>query len=158
MKPSHFLLFTAALIPALIPLSGCGRSESDQDATQSTKAAAKELVADVKTTASDSWDSIKDYTYEKRADFAAGLERLATKRDAEIQEMNAKVTGLPDTAAKERDRAVKEFNEARSYLKSQLTDLRTGSADTWADAKEKITQAWQKVQAAYDKVKASPTS
>ena len=158
MKPTRSLLLLAALSPAFILLTACGKSDPVQPAAQNTTATAKELVADVKTTASDSWDSIKDYTYEKREDFSASLDRLAAKRDAEIQELNSKVTGLPDATAKQRDRAVKEFNEARSYLKSQLTDLRTGTADTWADAKEKAAQAWQKVQTAYDKVKASPTS
>jgi ABC-type transport system involved in cytochrome bd biosynthesis fused ATPase/permease subunit len=83
---------------------------------------------------------------------------MAGKLDTEIQEMNAKLTGLPDTAARERDRANKEFNAARAQLKSQLADLRSGTADTWVAAKGKVAQAWQRMQAAYDKVKSSPTS
>ena len=158
MKITHSLLLVAALSPAGLLLSSCAKTEEAQSVAQSTKTAVKELATDVKATVSDSWDSIKEYTYEKRTDFAAALDRMAEKRDAEIQAMNAKVTGLPDAAAKDRDKAVKEFNEARSYLKSQLADLRTGTADTWADAKEKVSQAWLRLQAAYDKVKASPTS
>lgn len=158
MKTTVSLLLMAALSPAIMLQSSCAKTDNPDQAVQSTKAAAKDLAADVKTAVSDSWDTIKDYTYEKRDDFAASLDRLAEKRDAEIKELNAKVTGLPDTAAKQRDSAVKEFNEARSYLKSQLADLRTGTPDTWADAKEKVSQAWKRTQAAYEKVKASPTS
>jgi len=158
MKTTRSLLLIVALSSATILATGCAKSDSVQAVAQSTPAAVKEAAADVKTAVSDSWDTVKDYTYDKRADFAAALDRMAENRDAEIQAMNAKLTGLPDAAAKDRDQAVKEFNEARSYLKSQLTDLRTGTADTWVDAKEKVAQSWQRMQAAYDKVKASPAS
>src|ERR1035437_5846985 len=157
MKTTYSLLLIAALSPAVILLSSCSKTGSAQQAAQDTKAAAKDIVADVKDAASDSWDSIKEYTYEKRDDFAASLDRMAAKHDGDIQEMNAKLKGLPDAAAKERDRAVKEFNEAHAQLKSQLADLRKGTADTWADAKAKVAETWQRMQAAYDKVKASPS-
>ena len=76
---------------------------------------------------------------------------MAGKLDGEVREMNAKLTGLPDTVAKERDRMNKEFSEAHAYLKSLLSGLRTGTADTWDSAKEKVAQAWKRVQTAYDK-------
>jgi hypothetical protein len=158
MKTTHSLLLIAALSPAVILLSSCSKTGSVQQDAQDTKAAAKDIVADVKDAASDSWDSIKEYTYEKRDDFAASLDRMAAKHDGAIQAMNAKLTGLPEAAAKERDSAVKEFNEAHAQLKSQLADLRKSTADTWTDAKEKVAATWQRMQAAYDKVKSSPTS
>ena len=158
MKTSHSLLLIAALSPAAILLSGCAKADAVQQAAQTTKAAAKDIVADVKTAAVDSWDSIKDYTYQKRNDFADTLNRMASKYDADIREMNAKVKDLPEAAAEERDRALKEFNEANIYLKSLLMDLRTGTADTWDNAKKKVAEAWEHVQAAYEKVKARPTS
>ena len=158
MKTTNSLLLIAALSPAAILLSSCAKTDSVQQTAQDAKAAAKEMVADVKTAASDSWDSIKEYTYDKRDDFAASLDRMAAKHDGSIQAMNAKLKGLPDAAAKERDSAVKEFNEARAELKSQLVDLNKCTADTWADAKEKAAKSWQRVQAAYEKVKASSTT
>jgi hypothetical protein len=157
MKTTRCLLLLAALSPAAILLPSCAKSDV-QEAAQSTKAEAKDLAAAVKDTAADSWDSIKDYTFEKRSDFAASLDRLSEKYDAEIGKMNAKLTGLPDATAKERDHASKEFTEARASLKSHLADLRNASADSWADAKAKTGESWQRLQAAYAKLKASPTS
>lgn len=153
MKTIPSLLLLTALCPAALLLSSCNKSGSVQQTTDSVKAGAKEVAADVKEAVTDSWDSIKDYTYEKREDFAASLDRMATKRDADIQALNAKMTGLPDDAAKARDSAVKEFNEARAELKSQLADLRSATAETWASAKEKATHTWQRMQAAADKIK-----
>jgi hypothetical protein len=155
MKTTNSLLLIAALSPAAILLSSCAKTDSVQQTAQDAKTAAKEMVADVKATASNSWDSIKEYTYEKRDDFAASLDRMAAKHDSAIQEMNAKLKGLPDAAARERDHAVKEFNEARVELKSQLANLNKSTAETWADAKEKAAKSWQRVQAAYEKVKSS---
>ncbi len=158
MKTTRSFLLLAVLSPAALWLSGCARSGDVQSAAQTTKAVAKDLAADVATPAADSWAGIKDYTFEKRTDFAAGLDRLMEKQDAGLAAMNAKLTGLPDAAAKERDHAVKQFNEARSFLKSELDSLRTGTAGAWTVSKEKVTVAWQRTEAAYEKVKASPTS
>jgi hypothetical protein len=156
MKHTSLILtvlgFAAILQPA------CSKNDSTSQAVESTKTAAKDIATAVKDTAVDTWDNIKDYTYEKRADFAEHIDRMAAKRDAEVAELNAKVTGLPDTAAKARDQANKDFADARAYLKTQTEHVRTATADTWDDAKEKTAEAWKRVQAAYEKVKSSPTS
>lgn len=158
MKSYPALLFIAALSLAAILLPGCAKRDQSTSSAQNTKAAVKDLAAAVKETAVDSWESIKDYTHDKRDDFAASLERMAAKHDDSISTMNAKLTGLPDAAAKQRDRASKEFKDARAHLKAQLAELRAATADTWSDAKEKVAQAWQHVQSAYEKVESSPTS
>ena len=158
MKHTRSLLLLIVLGPIAALLSSCSKNDGVQTAVQKTKAATKDIAADIKAVALDSWDSIKDYTYDKREDFAAGLERMADKHDADLATLNAKLTGLPDDAAKQRDRAVKEFKEARTNLKSELASLRASTADTWAEAKESAAQSWQRVQAAYEKIKASSTT
>ncbi len=165
MKSTTSLLLLAALSPAIILQSSCAKTDKVDQAVQSTKTTAREVAVNVKDAAVavkdaavDSWDSLKDYTFDKREDFAAGLDRMADKCDAGVRAMNAKVTGLPDAAAREQASAVKEFNEARAYLKSKLIELRSGTADTWDDTKQQAVNAWKRTQAAYDKVKASSTS
>jgi hypothetical protein len=160
MKTIHRLnlLLLAAVGPIAILFSSCSKSNDVGATAQNVKATAKEAVAEVKEAVADSWDTIKDYTHEKREDFAGRLERMVDKRDAEIQTLNARMTGLPDNAAIARDRAVKEFNVARGEMKSQLADLRTASAETWTAAKEKAAQAWQRMQDAGNKIKATATS
>lgn len=159
MKPSQslLLLFTAMSAGALT-LSSCSKTDDTTQTIQNTKADAKKIAADVKATVSESWDNIKDYTFEKRSDFVAALNRMADNIDGKIREMNAKLKGLPDDGAKDRDRAMKELNDARADLKSRLADLDNATADTWADAKEKVAQAWKRVQTAYDNVKATSGS
>jgi hypothetical protein len=157
LKTIHRLFLLAAVSPVAFICSSCSKS-SEPTTTQTVKAAAKEAVADVKEAVADSWDTIKDYTHEKRDDFATRLERMSDKSEAEMKTLNAKMTGLPDAAAVKRDRAVKEFNQARAGLKIQLAELRAATAETWASAKEKTAQAWQRVQTAAANVKASSAS
>jgi len=136
-------------------MSSCSKTSSTSTTVEKVKADAKEVAADVKATTSDSWDSIKDFTYEKRADFSASIDRMAAQFDDKARELRAKVAGATDAASKDRESAIKEYDEARADLKSRLSELGNATADTWADAKEKVAQAWKRVQAAYDKVKAS---
>lgn len=158
MKTLRPFLFLAALSPACLLLTGCSKNDPAPSVVQKTQDAAKEIAADVKSAAVDSWDSIKDYTYEKRADFSAGLDRLAVKHDSEIKAMNAKLEGLTDAAAQKRDVASKEFAEARASLKTNLAELNAATADTWAAAKVKVADSWKRTQAAFEKLKDSANS
>jgi hypothetical protein len=156
MKTSRCLLLLAALMsPAALLVSGCSKTDNTSTNAEKVKTDAKEVAADIKAAVSDSWDSIKDYTYEKRADFSASIDRMAGQFDDKIREFKAKVAGATDAASKDREGAIKEYDEARGDLKSKLSDLGNATADTWADAKGKVAQAWKRVQAAYDKVKVS---
>ncbi|MGO9243531.1 MAG: hypothetical protein ACLQDC_02020 [Verrucomicrobiia bacterium] len=138
--------------------TGCSKADNTSANVEKVKNDAKEIAADVKAAAADSWDSIKDFTYEKRAEFSASIDRMSGQLDDKTREFRAKVAGAPDAASKDRESAIKEYDEARADLKSKLTDLGNATADTWADAKEKVAQAWKRVQAAYDKVKANAAS
>ncbi|MDP2136555.1 MAG: hypothetical protein Q8J74_01755 [Candidatus Didemnitutus sp.] len=158
MKTLRPFLLLAALSPAALLLTSCSKNDPAPTVVQKTQNAAKEMAVDVKSAAVDSWDSIKDYTYEKRADFAAMLDRLAVKHDTEIKAMNAKLEGLTDAAAKNRDLAAKEFKEARASLSADLAELNAATADTWDAAKKKVADSWQRTQAAFEKLKASASS
>jgi hypothetical protein len=143
MKSSRIpgiLVFASSL--ALLASFGCSKS-SDNQGTVSQDI--KKATDDVKTTAVDSWNSIKDYTFEKRTDFVAAMGRMS---DA----MSAKVSAMPDAAAKDKAAAIKDYNDASADLKAKLADLGNATSDTWADAKAKVDEAWKKVGAAYDKV------
>lgn len=105
------------------------------------------------------WTDIKDYTYDMRAQFYAGLSRLEARVDAQIGELNARratMNGTIDT--KNWDFEMKEMREARSNLRSVRGALSRATAETWNQAKEKVGQAWVRTQSAYASVKSSTTS
>jgi hypothetical protein len=148
MKTTHSLLLLAALAPAALLLPGCSK---DDNATSTP-------AVGITDTASASWDTIKDYTFEKRDEFVAGFDRMTAKMDDDRQAANAKADGLSASAAQERDSARKDYDAARADLKANLAALSNASADTWSAAKDKVAQSWQAVQKAYDRMKASVTS
>jgi len=152
--PSPLLLLVAVCPVGFLQSSWAKTEDTAPTATASTPNGA----VDPKATVADSWERIKDHSYEKRTDFIASLNRMSDRLDDLAREMNAKLTGLPYAVTQEREAAMKNFAEARAYLKSQLTDLGTVTADTWVDAKGKVVEAWLRVRAAYDKVKSGPTS
>src|SRR5271169_6405695 len=87
------LLFAAAFGSAALFLCGCTKTDNSTKLAQDAKAA----VADVKAAASDSWDSIKDFTYERRADFSSAMDRMAKDLDDKAAALKAKMAGVPDT-------------------------------------------------------------
>ena len=109
--------------------------------------------------ASARWTDIKDCTYDMRAQFFAGLERLEARVDLEVSELTARRAAMTSIAnTQDWDFAMKGMETARSYLKSEGEDLRTSSPETWGQIKDKVGQAWVKTQDAYRSVKSSTTS
>jgi len=109
-------------------------------------------------TASATWASIKDCTYEQHADFVTGLNLMMKRVENAIATLNAKRATMKDESAKDWDFNMKELINARDYLVSTGSDLEKATDGTWADAKLKVAQAWERVRSAYDKVTHSTTS
>jgi hypothetical protein len=158
-------LFAAAIGSAALLLSfGCSKSDDSVTTVQATRpdgSTATVVVSDanVNVSVSDGWDRIKDFTYDRRADFSAGIDRMSKDMDDKTAAFRARVAGAPDAASKDRDSAMKEYDDARADLKSKRTDLDNATADTWADAKAKTAESWKSTKAAYDRVaKANPAS
>ncbi len=109
-------------------------------------------------TAATAWVEIKNDTYEQRAHFTAGVERLSARLDRQISILKAKRAGMT-TGTKEWDFAMKEVDDSRSFLTSRMSELaHTTTPETWTDAKDRIGEAWTRSQLAVDKMNATVTS
>jgi len=152
MKSSHLLSLLAALAaPVALFTLGCSKSSDSSTVVEQVKSGATAAAVDVKVAVSDSWDSIKDFTYDRRADFSSGLHRMNDSLDEKARTVRSKMADVPDAASKDRDAAVKEYDDARADLKVKMADLDNATADTWSDAKAKTAAAWTRVKVAYDK-------
>jgi hypothetical protein len=106
-----------------------------------------------------SWADIKDCTYDMRAQFFTGLDRLEARVDREIARLTDTRAAMKSTAnTADWDFAMKEMVDARSNLKSMDEELHKATPETWAQEKDKVGRAWVRTQEAYDKVKSSMTS
>lgn len=104
------------------------------------------------------WEEIKNDTYDQRAHFATGVEHLSAKLDEQIRLLKAKRVGMT-TDLKDWDFNMKEVDESRSLLTSRISELKqTTTPETWADAKDKVGEAWKRSQLAVDKMNTTVTS
>lgn len=105
------------------------------------------------------WTDIRDLGFDARAQFVAGAKALEATVDAQVAELTAKrATMTANPSVKDWDFAMKEMANARTYLKSTGQELGKATAETWAQQKEKVGQAWVRAQEAYAKVRSSTTS
>jgi hypothetical protein len=176
MKTNRFInLLTAAVGLAAFSSAGCTEKQQTADATpppgkEATTATATVVVPKPATTvqvaatvipdvASARWTDIKDCTYDMRAQFFAGLNRLEARVDVEVSELTTRRAAMNSNAnTQDWDFAMKEMERTRSYLKSTGDDLSKSSPATWDQIKDKVGEAWVKTQDAYRAVKSSTTS
>lgn len=173
MKKKRALLHFALRVAVLFVCAGCVRKEQPSPPTvtqnppasaeparslSAAQTAATKVATDAGAALVASWEGIKDYTYEKRADFSAGLGRMAAGLDDQIRALKAKRATMADGPAKDWDFAMKELDDARADLRFKLSELGKATSETWTEAKEKAAQAWKRTQDAAAKVKSSTTS
>jgi hypothetical protein len=149
--PATLLLILASLVSGLVlGLTGCSKSANSTASTnlQDAKTAVTDAAIDVKNAAVDGWESLKDYTYDKRVEFSASMDRMQKNMDEKIATEKAQA---PSTLTADKQAAIKDYDDAKADLKARLTELGNATADTWADAKAKVAAAWQRVKADYDR-------
>lgn len=104
------------------------------------------------------WAAIKGDTYEQRAHFADGVNKMSARLDEQIHELRAKRAAMT-TDTKDWDFAMKEVDESRVLLTGRMSDLAAATTpETWADAKDKVGEAWRRSQFAVDKMNSTRTS
>ena len=168
-KYRSFPLLTAALALAAFSSFACtekagateaSASSANPGVNQTAKSAAPETMTPVSTdVVSVQWIDLKDYTYDQRVPMFAGLKQLEAKVDQQVSELTAKRAAMNSTAnTKDWDFAMKEMENARSYLKSTSDELTKATPETWNQIKDKVGLAWVRAQEAYAKVKSSTTS
>jgi hypothetical protein len=148
-SPARFIPFavlTAGLATAL--LNGC--SKSDQTDAKDTM---KDAYADTKASMSKAWDSIKDYSFDKKSDFTAGAKAMSSKMDANLSEMRANYSDAKASAS--RQAAMAELKDSEADYKQKLDALGNASSATWDSAKNNVKLSWDRLEASYYKARAN---
>lgn len=160
MKTKSLLSSLAALV-SLCAFSTAGCAEKEKVVTAPPPAAQDVAIAapaspDI---ATGQWSDIKDYTFDQREQFFAGLKRLQARVDAQVAELVARRAAMTSkTDTKDWDFAMKEMGDSRSYLKGMADEIAKATPETWDQEKDKVNHAWTRTQDAYDKVKSSTTA
>lgn len=146
MKTSSTLIKTTTVLTlgAIVLFSACSKTRDASSTTSSTAStppadtsapAATASSATAGTTGVDTWDSVKNFSYDQRSDFIA-------KTSAYTAELDAKA-GAAKGDAKNR------LAQARDDLRNAASELNSATAQTWDTAKERVGRAWQQAESAY---------
>lgn len=143
MKKTPTSLVSAAAVAAVLGLSvfvsACSKTN---DARSGTAASSTPGVSDASTVAAtaatDSWDNLKNYSYDQRSEFAAKANEFANALDMRIQ------TAKGETSTR--------LAEARDDLRTAANEVSNATQDTWEATKERVGRAWQKAESAAQSV------
>jgi hypothetical protein len=104
------------------------------------------------------WSQISGDTYDQRDHFSKGVDKMSAKLDEQLSELRAKRVGMK-TDTDDWDFAIKEVEECRVLLADRRNmAAKATTPEVWADAKEKIHEAWHRSQLAVDKMNSARTS
>lgn len=126
MKTSLFLACS------LLLAAGCSKADHDN---------AVAVAQDIKVTAIDSWTSVKDFTFEKRAQVTATLDKMSADMDTRVADLKAQGRKVPD------------YDDARVELRQSMDELGRATSDTWVASKARVERAWDRLKADYEKAK-----
>lgn len=104
--------------------------------TSSTTGTPNATAAGITTAVSgvDTWDSLKNYSYEQRAEFANKVNEYGHRIDTNI------------TIAK--GNAATRLTEARDQLRTAASELNNATAETWNATKDRVGRAMQSAETA----------
>jgi hypothetical protein len=145
-KLIHTTLFLATGLAALTLVS-CSKVKREDIADKS-----KEAYQDTKASVVQSWDNLKDYTFEKRSDFTLKLKAKQADFEAGVSKLRAEYSEAQASAS--RKAAMAELKNSEADYQDKLAAVGSATADTWTSARDNVAASWDRLQASYAKARA----
>lgn len=127
----------------LVLAAGCSKQERET-ATAKVENAYQTSTAAV----GEAWSDLKDYTFDKSAQFQRRAEAVSSDLDAKIAKLKADYQS--EKASASRQAAMERIASARATLAEKLAALSNATAATWDSAKAEVIAATKKLESAYD--------
>ncbi len=104
------------------------------------------------------WVDLEQHAFAARDLLLAGIKQLGLQVDEQVAALKAQRAAMAaGTDTRAWDFAMKEMDDARSYLRSMGEEMVKADAATWDQQKAKVGLAWVRTQDAFGKVKSSTT-
>ncbi|HTO03414.1 MAG TPA: hypothetical protein VL069_06920 [Opitutus sp.] len=116
-------------------LSACSKT---QDRATTTTTTTTSTTATTMADASETWDSIKTYSYDQKSEFVAKANEVA----ARLEKDTATAKGATST----------HLAEARDELRTATAEISEATSANWEAAKERVGKALEKAETAYANV------
>lgn len=147
---NHLLRSTTLLAAglAVLALGACSKNERSDLADKT-----KDAYRDTKAAVVQGWENVKDFTFEKRSDFAKQLDAQQASFEAEVSKLRANYSEAEASAS--RKAAMAELKDSEANFKEKAAAVGTATADTWNAARDNAAAAWDRLQASYAKARAN---
>ena len=139
-RATIFLTLIIAFLIA-VPLTGSAIAETTSD----------ELAKETK----EAYKAFKAYMIDKKNDAVAHGKDLLKKTDAAVDQLQVKADEASGDAQKTYQESIDDLKEKRAVAAEKLDNLGNASADSWDDAKEGFTEAYEALYDAYKKAVAN---
>jgi cytochrome c5 len=156
----RILSFLAVLLAFAFIVVSCQRTEQEQKAPEGGDNAnvqettpVEEAAKDVADKTKDVFAKIKDYTYDKKADFISWVQGKSEKYDKKIAEVEKKLESADDQAKEQYKATIEYMKEKKAQLDESIKELDNITEDKWEDTKENIANILEDLKQAYADLK-----
>jgi len=163
MNTRHTLTLIASLTTLI--WAGCSPKEDNAVPRTSAEAAADKVANSARDAAAatgdaltTTWENVKDATYDDRARLQASLDNLSKSVDAKVDELQARGATATGAASEAWKSGLSELREARTVLKTEISELGNATEATWARAKADVESAWERVRRISSELEARPAT
>ena len=137
---------TKSIIPGI--LAGVTALWLAQPAT----GAAQTTAADVSTQTSETWNTIKAYTVDKKTEAVAYGRQLMKETDYKITQLEAMAARTSGAAKAGYEKQIQDLKVTRANASAKLDRMEKAGGNAWNSAKQGFADAYRDLQGAYRKV------
>ena len=128
-------------------LVGCGNQNGPAPVSSEKQVTAE----DVKKEVGEAVDTAKEFTMQKRDEYAKQIQQQLTELNGKIAALETKGAQLKDDAKQKWNERLKNLKQNRDQVSQQLEEFNKSSADAWEGLKRDLDIAWNNLKQAYDK-------
>ncbi|QDT40737.1 hypothetical protein Pan241w_07950 [Gimesia alba] len=139
------------LTPCFLSLSLLLVACENQNSPAPVSSEKKVTSEDVKKEIGEAVDTTKEFTKEKRDEYARQINQKLDDLNKKIAELEAKGDKLKEDAKTKWNERLKNLKQNRDQMSQQLEEFNKSSADAWDGLKRDLDIAWTNLKQAYDK-------
>ncbi|HEY3931161.1 MAG TPA: hypothetical protein VGM58_02205 [Verrucomicrobiae bacterium] len=113
--------------------------EGATNAWATTKEATTNAWTDIK----DSFQSTKDYTYDRKDDFVSSANADLNALDQKLQELSDKAANASDSVKAEAQTKIQDLRTQRAALNTKLDNVKNATEANWDDARNDFNNAYE---------------
>ncbi|HCO26326.1 MAG: hypothetical protein CME31_00540 [Gimesia sp.] len=124
---------------------------ADESSTPPVPGETQVTGEDVKQKIGEAADTAKEFTKQKRDEYAKQLDQQLEGLDEKIAELETKGAKLKDDAKVEWNKKLEDLKSKRGKLSEKLKEFNASSSEAWEGLKKDLDIAWGNLKEAYDK-------